>query len=629
MLLPAGLAFARAGGGEHYTGGGGGSSGDFGGSGGADLYVIFELLRGAIYLTIAYPGVMIPVWLVGGGVGFVWYLRRPSVTTSHEVSRLERQRLQPQADLPAALASLKQRDPAFDEDQLLERTRAIFLEIQEAWFRRRLGDVRHFMSDGLHRRFHVLQDLMKAEGRRDALADVRVQSARILEAKRTEGFDVVTVSIAAEIRDTEVPATVDDEAARAAALRAPKTSFVELWTFVRRPGATTREGFDAGAGRCPNCGAPFDRGATNTCAYCNAIVNSGQYSWVLSEITQASEFLPHHRKAPGLDSLRTRDPDAAAEILEDRALLLFWKWVEGWALNDVKRMRKVSTIGFLDAQVAEKSGYAQRGQRLHIAKPAVGGADVAAVEIDVDGFDRVHVDLRWSAAVALEEHGRTGNASPRFRRHVLTMVRKTGAKTGVEGLATERCGTCRAPLTNSDSPVCDYCGHDLTSAATEWQLGQLVPYEQWRRPVASHVSAAAGRVGVPGTPSAAAAMIGPDDLPVLASRGERVRLLQGMAAVAASDGIISDAELKLLRMCARRWRVDWSEIEPQLRRESLVGFGGSAQADEQERESLLSAVIAMAKVDGRVDAKEKRMILGFAAHLHVSKERVEEMLRAS
>ena len=110
---------------------------------------------------------------------------------------------------------------------------------------------------------------------------------------------------------------------------------------------------------------------------------------------------------------------------------------------------------------------------------------MAVIETDVNGFDRVHIDVRWSGILAATKT-HAGRA-PRPYRSIVTMVRAADAKTdrGV-GLANERCGNCHAPLTNSDSVRCDYCGHDLSTATKEWQLEAVTPYERWHRPMVSN-----------------------------------------------------------------------------------------------------------------------------------------------
>lgn len=609
-------AFARAGGGEHYTPGGGSrSSGNYGGNygngpSGGEMYFIIELLTWVIRLTVAYPQFMIPLFVVIA-IGVIWMRNQTAgVATQRGLDRYERARTAPTPRaLDEARRVLQGRDPDFDPQAFLERTRQIFLDVQEAWFRRDLTPARHLMSDGLHRRFATLLGLSRMEGRRDALADVRLLGAGILSIGGTESFDVISVRLYASLRDTEVDAALSDEQARAKATRAAEQRFTEVWTFVRRPGAKTREGYDLVQGRCPNCGAPFSGGATNKCEYCDAIVNSGRYDWVLSEITQESEYLPHAKSPPGLRPLLARDQDCAAEVLEDRALMLFWKWLEGRAKGDVAPMRKVSTGAFVQeqAQAIERHGAAR------LKLPAVGGAHVIAVETDVDGFDRVHVDVRWSAVASFNERERVAQFSdrPRPRRHVVTMVRSSSARPNQGGgMSNERCGVCLAPLSDNDRPTCEFCGHDLTSAAQEWQLASLAPFESWQRPLRHQ-------------PSEERA------LPAVALASERVRLLQLMAAVAVADGHVDASERRLLKQLSRRWNVPWEEIEVLLgMTDGAALFDAVAPQGPDQAEAFLRELVAMAKIDGRIDRRERRLIEQAAVHLRADRELVERLLAA-
>ena len=56
-------------------------------------------------------------------------------------------------------------------------------------------------------------------------------------------------------------------------------------------------------------------------------------------------------------------------------------------------------------------------------------------------------------------------------------------RAGGDGLSTDRCGHCHAPLTRSESVTCDHCGADLSDGARDWVLEAVVPFEAWRRPV--------------------------------------------------------------------------------------------------------------------------------------------------
>lgn len=584
LVLRAAPALARAGGGEHYAGGS--DSNDSGGGGAIPIELVWFLVR----ITFEYPLVGIPIWIFVIWVFWQMNRSRAAPRTQRHVASLESARFAPEGRRD--VGRIRAHDPAFDVDALARRAGEQFAQVQEAWFRRDLTPVRRHLSDATYRRFTTLLALMQAEGRRDALDDLRVRSVRPVAIGGSSAFDSVTFAIDAELRDTDVAATDSDDVARKKAAHAPLERFTELWTFVRRPDAQTRPEF-LGQGKCPNCGAPFTGGASNTCEYCNAVVNSGNYDWVVSEITQPEAFVPHRARTDVVGPLVARDPAAGAELLEDRALLLFWKWIEAFSLVDARPLRKLSRPQAFDNVAAEVAKVQAKPPLLRV--PAVGGADVVAVQLDDGGFDRVWVDVRWSAS--------TGVAGPRPRRHVVAMERRSSARTDPRfGLSTERCGNCAAPLTNSDSTTCDFCGHDLAGADTEWQLAEVVAYEQWRRPAARPAP----------------------DLHAFAAPSERLRTLQLLAAVARADGVVDASEQKLLRDCARRWQVPWTEVAPLL--DGDVDPFAPDHLDPEEGEELVRLLVAAARVDGRIDARERRLIVQVASHVGLSARQVEGLL---
>ncbi len=615
-------ALARFGGGEHFGGGsfgggfhgGGFHSGGSGSGGGGLFYVVYYALQ----LTIDYPKFMLPLWGVVI-VGYIYFHRNVVSRDDDEpvrpIRRLETARVS--FDKPDdQLGKLKGRDPAFDEDAFLNRTRRVFHELQEAWFFRHLEKARQYMSDGLFRRYDTLETIMRLEGRRDALADDKVTRARIVGVEETAAFDIITVRIDATIRDTDVPADRTDDQARAAAARQGAEPFTEMWTFVRRLGAKSRPGFDVSEGHCPNCGADFKGGESNTCEYCKAIVNSGNYDWVLADITQLDEYVRSGRTAPGIEALLGRDPDAAPEILEDRAQLLFWKWLHAFAASDPKILQKVARSGFVDGVRSQLAALTAQGTHAVVKVPAVGGADVVAVEVDDDGWDRVHVDIRWSGIVALEPGDALGRLTQRPRRHVLQMIRRTGATTDRgAGLATERCGNCQAPLTNSDSTICEYCGHDLAGGEKDWLVEALVPYLSWSRPLSSDDGGPVIRLG------------GASRGHVFGTMSERTRLLQVLTALAKADGLVDSGERRILRKCAQRWGVPWDRVEVMLSSGSSFGLEGLDRIPPEQAAELMSELTEMVgSHGGRVHPRERALLRECARRLNVPADKMPGIL---
>jgi predicted lipid-binding transport protein (Tim44 family) len=357
----------------------------------------------------------------------------------------------------AWIAALKEKDPGFDLQALSAKVSELFVKAQKAWSARNLEPVRPFMSDASYQRFLTQLELMKAQNVRNVIADPQVLGVTLVGIEQNPWFDTVQLSIRARMRDTDVPWITSDLEANAEAKRARASEFEEVWSFVRKPGAQTKSGQDLFSGKCPNCGAPFKGGAANSCEYCGAVVNSGNYDWTLAEITQSVEAGSAQGEIDGLDGLRAVDPAFSVEMLEDRASLVFWKWVEARSTGEPKRLAKLASPSGLE-EVDQQ--LRRRGTKV-FAQCAVGAVNTVRVAAQGDA-QVAEVEIRWSANIG----GLQSLVQSTFR-----LTRGAGAKTNsANGMSTSRCPSCNAPLTASLSPTCDYCGAELSSGQGDWVL---------------------------------------------------------------------------------------------------------------------------------------------------------------
>ncbi len=610
VLVPL-VALARGGGGENYTTGDRDSGGD-----GIDLYILFRLIE----LAFRYPKIGVPLLLLFAG--YYLYKRRTNATgtTRRAIQRREaEQRTQvSETDVQVWTRALKSKDPQFELKTVTDRVARLFPLLQDTWFKRELTPVRPFLSDATYQRLNVQLRIMADQGVRDAIADVRLLGVQLIGLEQSEWFDSIHLRVRGEMRDTEVPASHSDEQAVAAARKARSESFTEVWTFVRKPGAQTRLGQDLFQGKCPNCGAPYKGGATNVCEYCQAVVNSGNYDWTLSEITQGMEFNRHAPNVPGLVQARQSDPALNLEILEDRASLLFWKWIDAQSQGDARRMAQVASPVLVSQLSQELEPEKARGQRRVFLECAVGAVNTRALDVHPEGEDQAHVEIRWSARVG------SGPAMP--QRWVFTLTRKHGAKTNTSnGMATDRCPQCNAPLTDSGASACQYCGAQLGTGERDWVLSATRVFEAW------HVRDRQRRTPEAPLPAPGLANPGPSVAApardVVMDVQERERLLYMMASIAASDGGVSEEEKKLLKLCAKRWEIPWKNVEmalnagPQLYTRLIPR--GSPEASD-----FMRHLVEIALVDGRVDRKERRMLEAAASHLNVLPQ-LEQMLSTS
>lgn len=617
LALPL-VALARGGGGEHYTsgrdrGGGGGGGGD-----GLPLWLLFDLVR----FVFLYPKVSIPLLVIGGGI--YWLYRRnlhPDATTRRALDQREAEARTEVSgrDVQGWVNALKLKDPSFELQPTLAKVRWLFLELQQAWFRRDMTPVRPFLSDATWQRFNVQLALMQAQGVRDALADIQVLDVQLIGLHQSNWYDSIHVRVRASIRDTDVAADQTDAQAMAAASRVAPEAFTEVWTFVRKPGAQTRIGEDLFQGKCPNCGAPYNGGASNTCEFCNAVVNSGNYDWTLSEITQGVEYVRHHKQVDGLMQARAEDPALNLEMLEDRASLLFWKWIDAQSRDETARLSKVANAEAISALGAELTELRKRGRRRVFLECAVGAVDVRALEVHPESFDEAQVEIRWSARMGVGPANERPPSLPTVpQRWVFTLRRRHGAKTNTDtGMSTDRCPQCNAPLTNSAANTCEFCGTVLGNGERDWVLASALPFESWNVHHAQRRSADVARYqqareedrgGFAPPPVAG------DGDHVMTDVKERERLLYMMASIAAADGEVSAAERRLLKLCAERWSVPWANVEMALNAGPQL-FERLMPRGSPEAEVFLRHIVEMALVDGRIDRKERRMLEIAAQHL--------------
>jgi tellurite resistance protein len=501
------------------------------------------------------------------------------------------------AERESWVSALQSRDPAFTERGFLERVQSLFRTTQEAWSAGELLPVRRFLSDATWLRFRLQLALLRAQGVRNVTADVEVTDLVLVGFEQNAWFDTLHVAIEARARDADVPVDWPETKALAAVAHASAEAFTEVWSLVRKPGVRSSTDAALAALTCPNCGAPFEGGAASTCPYCKAVVNSGAYDWVLAEITQAVEIARGNAEVPGLEELRVRDPALSLEVLEDRASLVFWRWIEAQSTGQPERLARVALPGPVDRMRADIERLTAQHLRRVFLECAVGDVSVRAFEESTDGRTLAHIEIRWSARMGVGPLGRTPPSLPMLpQRWVFTLTRARDAATRAEqGMSTDRCGQCGGPLADGLAANCPWCQTLLAGDLRDWTLAEACPLEAWEGRARS------------GEPSA---LPSADLLPDLE---ERERLLYTMAAMAMADGQVDARERRMLLQCAERWGLPSSHVD-------LALAAGPASLESllptrHAGEPFLRALAQLAGVDGRVDSSERRMLESVASRL--------------
>lgn len=187
--------------------------------------------------------------------------------------------------LAVDLATMRQRDPDFDDYKFKEFAKSTFLLLQEAWTALDWDKVRPLETDYLFQQHQYWIRCYKAEGVRNVLEEVAVTRVELAKVSLDRYFDALTVRIFARMKDYTVNAS-DGKVLSGSPDKL--RHFSEYWTFVRRSGVTSK---DRDATRCPNCGAPLDKVThSGDCEYCHTRITRGDFDWILSRIEQDEAY---------------------------------------------------------------------------------------------------------------------------------------------------------------------------------------------------------------------------------------------------------------------------------------------------------------------------------------------------
>ena len=203
------------------------------------------------------------------------------------------------------------------------------------------------------------------------------------------------------------------------------------------PGSAVTQPGKAGLieGNCPNCGAAVELNQAANCTHCKALLRSGQYDWVLSEITQEIEWDgERHDDLPGVDEMKSRDPEFNAVELEDRASVIYWRKATADRLGRIDPLRKSASAEFCEAY-APLLRPGPDGRRQSYANCAVGSVRLLGVIPDVAKGDRAIVEVRWSGNRAMLGPDKPPGA---YRRTITWPIRSSCS------IARGRCTPTRA-----------------------------------------------------------------------------------------------------------------------------------------------------------------------------------------
>ncbi len=626
VLATAGEAFARAGGGQGYHGSGSSNSGGFhsgaegGGGGGIN---IGPLLYWGIQFCLHYPYIALPLI----AIAIYLFMKASQQGTDSYRSSVIRRAVGQTAELQraAALERLRSGDAAFDEAGFCGRAEQAFLKLQQAWSAQDLAPVRPFVSDGIYERFSLQIAEQRDFNYRNQVDRVEVAEVGLVQVAGDSIFDLLTVGIRATADDYRVALDTGKR------LRdgAESDEFVEYWTFLRRHGVPTGEKPGLVEGQCPNCGAQIELNESARCASCGSLVRSGNFDWVLVEITQSAEWNDEPpAEPPGVAEFRSqRDPGLSVEHLEDRTSVIFWRKAMADRLGDTRPLAKMALPEFCDA-------YPQRwgpdkALRRYWGDAAVGSVETLGI-LPGEPQDRALVEVRWAGRMFVARPGKPPEPAGEnaLFRTLYVLHRRAAVQSDVASSVTSaHCPGCGAPESDVTASACEFCGTVLNDGSTDWVLGGMfpIPGDEAAALIGELDQQAAGAEPAPDDSDetggqAPLAAVGEADVP---RSGE---LLAWAVQMALADHELSDRERRALERAAMRRGVPPARLETMIEAAQRGQLAVPQPRDAEEGRKWLAAMTDMALADGRIEPAEAALLWQTGEQLGWSRADVQQLV---
>lgn len=579
LLAAAGLALARAGG----AGGGSRSSGGSGGGDGLGGLVIY------IFVLLVQAIGLIPTLILVAVIVLIAVLVKRKKARETVLKTLTKE--QRPLDRVKGYNQFRQHNPDFSTDEFFDKVKTAFIAIQKAWSEQDISKVRRFISDGVFQRFNTQFKMMSLLKQENPLSDIMVDSISIDKFEVDGSYDIIHAAVTATMYDQFVCKTNPK-------LNSPggRETFLEYWSFIRRRGEKHKDIYHTH--ECPKCSAPLsdDMGEIGKCNYCGAMVNSGEFDWVLSEITQADDYARQNliQKAENLKKtvagLVREYSDFAVQLVEDKASNGYLQIKTAEVMKDPAIMRR-----FVTDKVFEKIKNGIPDERIVYNRLFLNDMTlVAAQKEEKTNTLTFSVTISYQR-VKLIDNDSASIIDPYIQTHTefLQMERQAKGGSSKGSLYAHTCPSCGASIQDSLDINCAYCGTALNNLANEWIIKDILTFEGYKNYVSS-----AGRTLQ--TKVSSKVIDGLYDVKDYAFNNVMIMI--------SADGVFAEEEKQMAADLAKKWNYRIERLEPLF---NMAGGGRLSirmPDDTGKRKKIYDLMVKFAEADNRIAPEEKELL---------------------
>jgi len=561
--------FARAGGGGGSSGGGGDGSGLIG----LLIYIIF---------MIPFPWNFVVI----GIIIFVGWLANKKQKQQTVLNQLP---MGNAGDKLKALEKYKLVNPEFDAEAFKAKVKTAFIQIQEAWMLKDMSKVRKYISDGMYQRLNIQFKMMNILDQKNIIDNLLVKNVYIDKIEYDGNFEIIHTAIHASIVDKFVSAKYPQLNNGGA------EEFVEYWSFIKKKGIKEQNLFNTQ--NCPKCGAelPKNAGDVSQCSYCKTITNLGDYDWILSEMTQADDYISIYSKVSKESALSMKvqelcktNEDFSIQNIEDKASNGYLQIVTAQALKDPSIMRRfVSDELFEKLKVFSDSEIVYNRFYLNdvtlIAANLIDNKNVLSIAIK-SSYQRVM--LKDGKAILLDQVVMSKTETIQMSRDVAPQLSKGS-------LYAHVCPSCAGPVKDTIDTKCQYCGAELNSTKSEWIITDVLGVSEYKNYYQSNKDDLVAGIDI-------------DKLESLYD--VRDYAFNNVLVVMAADGVFAEEEIMMATNLAKKWGYNLNRISPMFEMAKNGGLVIRMPDDMKKRQKIFRLMEKAAAIDGTVSPEEKALL---------------------
>lgn len=559
-------------------GGGGGSSSNGGSGDGIGGLIIY------IFMLIPFPFNIIIIAIIIVGYIYLNKKRKQKSVLNQMPTGAS------SGAKPKGYEAFMLRNPTFDENKFKEKVKTAFTDLQYAWQDKNMSKVRKFLSDGMYQRLNTQFKMMDLLDQKNTIEKLTIKNVYIDKVDTDGVFDVVHVAIHASIVDKFISEKYKSLNSGGA------EDFVEYWSFIRKKGADEKDMYSTN--NCPKCGGELPKEASEVakCEFCGSMVNSGEFDWVLSEVTQADDYISAN---PVMKSANLGDAvmglvhdneDFAVQLIEDKASNGYLQIETARVAKDYKLMRRfVSDEAFEKLTKKFDAEQAFVYNRLFLNDVTL----IGAMQKDGKNVLMIAIKSSYQRVVPKDKKVDLLDFAVTTKTDVVLMSRDIKAGENKGSIYSHSCPSCGGPAGDTLDTKCQYCGAELNSTSTEWIITDVMDLQSY---YAYYSANAANFI----------AKVDPNKIDALYK--VRDYAFNNVLIMVAADGSFDNEELEFTKKLAKKWGYNLDKIQPMFQMAQSGKLVIRMPEDQKSREKIFKLMEKAAQIDGNVSQEEQQLL---------------------